>query len=557
MPAATRPFRQQPSILAEVLESKKPSDAARGIFRPLFPQQPPAEGCFQGLTRCNQPGRLPLAKLRPDLEVRAGVRTLGVFSRAMDHATFRRLGHALVDWVADYRQGIEQLPVRSAVTPGEIRARFPKQPPRGGQGLENLISLLNQDVLPGITHWNHPSFFAYFPSNTSWASILADLVASGLGAQGMNWETSPAATEVEEVVVDWLRQMVGLPEAFEGVIHDTASTATLCALICARERTNDFAQRGAGFQDGAAPLVVYASDQSHSSVEKAARLAGFGLDNLRTIESDAQYALRLDLLEAAIEQDLRAGRRPCALVATTGTTATTALDPVAGMAEIAARHGLWLHVDSAMAGTAMVIPEHRWMWAGIERADSLVFNPHKWMGIGFDCSVYFIRDAQHLVRVMGTDPSFLRTSRDGQVRNLRDWGIPLGRRFRALKALFYLMDEGVDGIADRVRRDLTNAQWLAAQVDATPDWQRLAPTVLQTVALRHRPAGLTDEAQLTRHNQALADRINGSGRAYLTPARVKEVQLLRVSVGAERTEQRHVESLWQQLQEAAAALISQ
>jgi len=472
----------------------------------------------------------------------------------MDDVTFRRLGHALVDWIADYRQGIEQLPVRSPVVPGEIRARFAKEPPRAGKGLEGIVELLERDVLPGITHWNHPSFFAYFPSNTSWASILADLVASGLGAQGMNWETSPAATEVEEVVVDWLRQMVGLPDSFEGVIHDTASTATLCALICARERTTGFAQRGAGLQDGSAPLVVYASDQSHSSVEKAARLAGFGLEHLRAIESDGEYALRLDLLEQAIESDLRAGRRPCALVATTGTTATTALDPVAGMADLAARHGLWLHVDSAMAGTAMVLPEHRWMWAGIERADSLVFNPHKWMGVGFDCSIYFVRDAQHLVRVMGTDPSFLRTSRDGQVKNLRDWGIPLGRRFRALKVLMYLLDEGVDGIASRIRRDLANAQWLAGQVDAAPDWQRLAPTVLQTVALRHRPAGISDEEALARHNLALADRINGSGRAYLTPARVKGVQVLRVSVGAERTEQRHVQALWQQLQEAAAAV---
>jgi aromatic-L-amino-acid decarboxylase len=469
----------------------------------------------------------------------------------MDANEFRRMGHELVDWIAAYRERIETLPVMSPARPGEIRARFPKDPPREGGRLAEAIAAVDRDVLPGITHWNHPSFFAYFPSNTSYASVLADLLAAGLGAQGMSWQTSPAATEVEEVVMEWLRRMVALPETFTGVVHDTASTATLCALLCARERSSDHGQSRRGLQGGEAPLVVYASDQAHSSIEKAALLAGFGRAHLRLLGTDADHALRLDLLEAAIREDLGKGLRPCALVAATGTTATTALDPVAEMADLAERFGMWLHVDAAMAGTAMVLPECRWMWKGVERADSVVFNPHKWMGVGFDFSAYFVRDPQHLVRVMSTNPSYLRTAHDAEVKNLRDWGIPLGRRFRALKLWFYLADVGVDGLAARIRRDLENAQWLRAEVDGAPGWERLAPVPLQTVCIRHRPAGEADEARLGKHNLAIAARVNGSGKAYVTPSVLKGKQMIRVSIGAEGTERSHVEALWRALQGAA------
>jgi aromatic-L-amino-acid decarboxylase len=469
----------------------------------------------------------------------------------MDADTFRRLGHELVDWIAGYREGLERLPVQSRARPGEIRARFPRDPPRKGGGLAQAVASLPGTILPGITHWNHPSFFAYFPSNTTYASVLADLVSAGLGAQGMSWQTSPAATEVEEVVMEWLRAMVGLPATFAGVIQDTASTATLTALLCARERTTGYGQARRGLQAGEAPLAVYASDQAHSSIEKDALLAGFGREHLRLVPTDAAHAMDVAALAAAVERDVAAGLRPCAVVATTGTTATTALDPVAGIAEVAARHAMWLHVDAAMAGTAMVLPECRWMWRGVEAADSLVFNPHKWMGAGFDLSAYYVRDPQHLVRVMSTNPSYLRTAQDGEVRNLRDWGIPLGRRFRALKLWFQLADEGVEGLQARIRRDLENARWLAEQVDAAPDWERLAPVPLQTVALRHVPPGVTDEARLAEHNLAIARRVNESGRAYLTPSVVKGTQLLRVSVGAERTERRHVDALWRQLCEEA------
>jgi aromatic-L-amino-acid decarboxylase len=469
----------------------------------------------------------------------------------MDTNEFRRLGHALVDWIAAYREGMGALPVMSQAAPGSIRARFPTSPPAEGGKVGEAIAALDDAVLPGITNWNHPAFFAYFPSNTSLASVLGDLASAGLGAQGMSWQTSPAATEIEEVVMDWLRQLIGLPEAFAGVVQDTASVATLTALLCARERASGFSQNGKGLQSGDPPLTVYVSGEGHSSIAKAALLAGFGKAHVRVLPTDDANALRLDALRRALEEDRAHGLRPCAVVATTGTTATTALDPVAGMAELAERHGAWLHVDAALAGTAMVLPECRWMWEGIERADSLVFNPHKWMGIGFDFSAFFVRDPQHLVRVMSTNPSYLRTAHDGTVTNYRDWGIPLGRRFRAIKAWFHLVDEGVAGMQARIRRDLDNARWLAAEVDRTEGWQRLAPVPLQTVCLRHVPPGEKDEACIAAHNLSVAARVNGSGRAYVTPSVVKGTQLIRVSVGATGTERKDVEAVWRELREAA------
>jgi len=468
----------------------------------------------------------------------------------MDAEQFRRLGHALVDWIAETRETLEARPVMSSARPGEIRARLPREPPEHGGGAGDLIARLEADVLPGITHWNHPAFFAYFPSNSSYASILGDLACAGLGVQGMSWQTSPAATELEEVVMDWLRQLVGLSGAWTGVIQDTASTATLGALICARERTLGFSVGGLQGPGGA--LVVYASAEAHSSVDKATRLAGFGRAHLRVIACDAARALRVDALAEAIEHDLAAGLVPCAVVATAGTTNTTAFDPIDAIAAVTERTGVWLHVDAAMAGTAMVAPECRALWHGIERADSLVWNPHKWLGVGFDCSAFYCRDPQHLIRVMGTDPAYLRTAQDGQVSNFRDWHIQLGRRFRALKLWFHLLDEGAAGIRARIRRDLDNARWLAGQVAATPGWQVMAPVQLQTVCVRFAPAGL-DEPARSAANLAIARQVNASGHAYLTPSLLDGAQILRVSIGAERTERRHVAALWDALQAAATA----
>ncbi|HEX2572275.1 MAG TPA: pyridoxal-dependent decarboxylase [Polyangia bacterium] len=468
---------------------------------------------------------------------------------------FRRLGHELVDWIADYRERIDELPVMSPLGPGEVKARLPATPPEEGGSLDAIARDVEELIRPGITHWNHPRFFAYFPSNTSLAAVLADLVASGFGAQAMSWQTSPAAAELEEVVMDWLRQMLGLPATFTGVIHDTASVATLCALLEARERATRYSQEEGGLQESPVPLTIYASAEAHSSVEKAARLAGFGQDHVRAIPTDDAHALRLDLLAEAIQRDRDAGRRPAALVASIGTTATTAIDPLAGMAEIAGRQDLWLHVDAALAGCAMILPECRPLWRGIERADSLVVNPHKWLGVGFDLSAYFVRDVPHLLRVMSTSPSYLRTAEDPAVRNYRDWGIQLGRRFRALKLWFLLRDQGVRGLQARLRRDLANARWLQEEVDATPGWERLAPVPLQTVCLRHVPARLAqDEKAIDQHNLALAERINRGGRAYLTSALLKGRRMIRVSIGSELTERAHVEALWQLLRDTAAAL---
>jgi aromatic-L-amino-acid decarboxylase len=344
-------------------------------------------------------------------------------------------------------------------------------------------------------------------------------------------------------VTDWLRQMVGLSDAWHGVIQDTASTSTLVALICAREHTTGFSMAQGGLQSQPQPLTVYTSQHSHSSVNKAALLAGFGRDHVRLVAHDDACALRPDALERSIADDIAAGRRPCAIVATTGTTATTATDPVAAIASIAKRHHLWLHVDAAMAGSAMILPECRWMWEGIEHADSLVLNPHKWLGAAFDCSVYYVRDRQHLVRVMSTHPSYLQSSADARVKNYRDWGIPLGRRFRALKLWFLIREQGVEGLQARLRRDIANAQWLADQIRSTPHWRVLAPVTLQTVCVRHEPDGVTGEA-LDRHTREWADRINRSGAAYVTPAVLDDRWMVRVSIGAELTERRHVAALW-------------
>jgi len=472
----------------------------------------------------------------------------------MDADEFRKLGHDLIDWIAAYREHIGEYPVMSRVQPGEVAAQLPAEPPLHGGDLGGIVADLDRVVMPGITHWNHPGFLHYFPSNSDFSSVLADLVSSGLGVQGMSWQTSPAATEVEDVVMEWLREMVGLPGSFTGVIEDTASTSTFTALLCARERTSAFSQNRGGLQAEDAPLVVYASDQAHSSIPKAALLAGFGAAHLRLLGTDDEHALRLDLLERAVEDDLAAGRRPCAVVAAVGTTATTALDPVAGIAALCARHDLWLHVDAALAGTAMICPEYRWMWEGVDRADSVVFNPHKWMGAGFDLSAYYVRDPEHLVRVMSTNPSYLRTAQDGLVRNLRDWGIPLGRRFRALKLWFLLRSEGVEGLQARVRRDVDNAAWLAEQVVAAPEWGLLAPAPLQTVCLRHQPPALAgDEEALAAHNAAIVERVTAGGQYYFGTSLLKDRLIIRVSVGAQPTEREHVAGVWAALREAAAA----
>ncbi len=468
----------------------------------------------------------------------------------MTPAEFRRLGHQLIDFLADYRERVPALPVMSRVTPGSVRAQLPSSPPASPESFDAVLRDLGEIVVPGLSHWQHPAFFGYFPSNSELSSVLGDYLSTGLGVLGLSWQSSPALTELEEVVTDWVRQMVGLSDAWSGVIQDTASTCTLVALICARERSSGYSLARGGLQGGGRPLVVYASGHGHSSVEKAALLAGFGRAHLRTVATDDRYAMRPDALDAAVQEDLTEGKRPCAVVATTGTTTTTALDPVEAIAGVARAQGLWLHVDAAMAGSAMILPECRWMWQGIEGADSLVLNAHKWLGAAFDCSLYYVRDADHLVRVMSTNPSYLRSGVDSQVKNLRDWGIPLGRRFRALKLWCLIREQGVVGLQQRLRRDLENARWLESQVKTAPGWRVLAPVPLQMLCLRHEPDGLEGEA-LDRHTLDWAERINRSGAAYLTPAVLDGRWMVRVSIGAIATERPHVEALWDTMRREA------
>ena len=458
---------------------------------------------------------------------------------------FRRHGHQLIDLIADYRAQLAGRPVRPPVEPGAVRARLPVAPPPQPEAFESVYRDVEDIILPGLTQWQHPGFFGYFPANAELSSVLGDTLSSGLGVIGLSWQSGPALTELEEVVTDWMRQMVGLSDAWSGVIQDTASTSTLVALLCARERASDFSLDRGGLQGAAAPLAVYHSADAHSSVEKAALLAGFGRENLRPIATDEQHGMRPAVLAAAIATDRARGVTPCAIVATTGTTTSTALDPIASIVAVAREQEIWLHVDAAMAGSAMILPECRWMWEGIEGADSLVLNAHKWLGVVFDCSLYFVRDSRHLVRVMSTHPSYLQSGVDAQVKNFRDWGIPLGRRFRALKLWCLIREQGVEGLAARLRRDLANAQWLATEVRAAAvaGWRVLAPVHLQTVCVRHEPAGVVGDS-LDQHTLGWVERINASGAAYLTPALLDGRWMARVSIGGLQTERTHVEALW-------------
>lgn len=471
---------------------------------------------------------------------------------------FRRAGHELVDWIADYRERVVrgEFPVMARAAPGALRESLPKQPPRQAEAFEAIRRDLDALILPACTHWQDPRFFGYFPSNGLPAAVLGDFVSTGLGQLGLNWQSSPALTELEEVCLDWWRQMLGLTERWSGVIQDTASTATFVALVCARERASNHAATRGGLQGQRRPLMIYLTAQAHSSVEKAAMLAGFGRENLRVVAVDDNFDMRPDALAAAILEDRAADREPCAIVATCGTTATTSFDPLAPIAQVARSEELWLHVDAAMAGSAMILPECRELWDGIEGADSLVVNPHKWLGVSMDCSTYYVRDAQFLVRVMSTNPSYLQTAADGQVKNYRDWGVPLGRRMRALKMWFVIRDQGVEGLQARIRRDLAQTRWLADEIAREPRWKIVAPVRLQTLVVRHEPHGL-DDAAIDAHTRAWAQAVNDSGEAYLTPALIDGRWAVRVSIGSAATEHEHVEGLWRLMRRMAVQTTSQ
>jgi aromatic-L-amino-acid/L-tryptophan decarboxylase len=433
---------------------------------------------------------------------------------------FRRIGHELIDRIADYRAGIAARPVMSPNAPGALRAALPGQPPQHAEPFAAIFSDLDALIIPGVSNWQHPNFFGYFPANSELSSVLGDYLSTGLGVLGLSWQASPPITELEEVVVDWMRQIVGLSDAWSGVIQDTASTSTLVALICARERASGYGLASGGLQSSGAPLVVYVSSHAHSSVDKGALLAGFGRDNIRMIDVDAGYAMRPEALDAAIEADIAAGRRPCVVVATIGTTSTTAIDPLEQIGAAVRRHDVWLHVDAAMAGSAMILPECRWMWRGVRLLALL--RPR---------------------------------SRASRSRHEHQSQLPsIERRWRgeepslALKLWCLLRAEGVVGLQARLRRDLDNTRWLAREVSRTPGWKILAPVPLQTLCVRHEPVGLAGDA-LDRHTLAWVEAVNSSGRAYLTPATLDGRWMARVSVGALTTEREHVAAIWRLLQE--------
>lgn len=465
---------------------------------------------------------------------------------------FRRFGHQLVEWIAEYLAGIERYPVLARVRPGEIRERLPAHPPREGESLEVILRDFEQILLPGITHWNHPGFMAYFAITGSGPGILGELLSAALNVNAMLWRTSPAATELEQVVLDWVRQMLGLPPEFEGIIYDTASIASLCALAAAREAAGlNVREEGLA---GLPRLRLYASEEAHSSIEKGAIVLGLGRAGVRKIPTDDAFRMDVGALERAIEQDRAAGWRPFCVVATVGTTSTTSSDPVPEIARVCERYGLWLHVDAAYAGAAAIVPEFRHILDGCERADSLVVNPHKWLFTPMDLSAFYCRRMDVLRRAFSLVPEYLRTEEEG-VRNLMDYGPQLGRRFRALKLWMVIRYFGQQGLAARIREHIRWAQQFAAWVDADPDFERMAPTPLSTVCFRARPRGWTrSEDELDRFNAAVLDAVNATGQCFLSHTRVRGRLALRLAIGNVRTTLEHVRRTWELLRAQVARL---
>lgn len=471
----------------------------------------------------------------------------------MEIDEFRKQAHELVDWMADYLQNVRDYPVKSQVEPHHILDSLPGSPPREAEPFDRIFGDFQSIIMPGMTHWQHPSFFGYFPANSSAPSVLAEMLTATLGAQCMIWQTSPAAADLEERMMHWLREMIGLPASFEGVIQDTASTATLCSILTAREKHSNFAVNEKGF-DPSHRFVVYCSSETHSSIEKAVKIAGIGKERLHKVAVDDSYALDPKKLERAIEGDLAHGLTPLCVVATIGTTGSTAIDPIRAIGEICKRHNIWFHVDAAMAGSALILPEMRWMSDGVELADTFVFNPHKWMLTNFDCSAYFVRDKEALVRTFEILPEYLKTSEKATVNNYRDWGIPLGRRFRALKLWFVIRSYGVSGLQSLIRNHLAMAKALTQTISETPDFEILAPRSINLICFRYHPKGVDDPSALNTLNERLENSLNASGKIFLTHTKLKGAYTLRMVIGQTQVTQQDVDSAWALIQATARVL---
>jgi len=470
----------------------------------------------------------------------------------MTSQQFRDAGKRLIDWIADYYEQVERYPVVAQVVPGQICKSLPPEPPQSGENFDTILASVNEKIMPGITHWQSPNFFAYFPANTSEPSVLGDLLSSGLGVQGMLWATSPACTELETLVLDWLAKMLGLPETFlssgkgGGVIQDSASSSSLCAVLAGRERATGFRSNEDGCRD---ELVAYTSTQAHSSIEKDVKVAGIGRRNLRLIDVDANFAMRPESLEKAIEEDKRAGKVPFIVCATVGTTSSLAFDPLEEIGRICKKHNLWLHVDAAMAGTAALCPEFRHIQKGLELADSYCFDAHKWMFTNFDCSCFYVADRETLTRSLDVLPEYLRNQATGSdaIFEYRNWHVPLGRRFRALKLWFVIQHYGVEGLQSLVRRHVELAQTFLRWVQDDSRFEIMAPAALNLICFRLKASDET--------NEELLRRLNRSGKLYLSHTRLNGKYTVRFCVAQTKTELRHIQHAWDAIRTEADALV--
>jgi aromatic-L-amino-acid/L-tryptophan decarboxylase len=463
---------------------------------------------------------------------------------------FRQEAHKIVDWIADYYKNIESYPVKAACNPGWVYSKIPQEPPLEAENMQQIMHDFDEVIMPGISHWQSPGFFAYFPANTSFPSILAEMLTAALGAQCMKWETSPAATELEEAVMGWLQKATGLPEYFCGVIQDSASTATLCAILTAREKSTGYLVNNKGMS-GYADMRVYCSSEAHSSIEKAVKIAGIGKDNLVKIETDESFRMKTTKLEEAIINDIKSGLKPLCVIAAIGTTGSTAVDPLDEMAAICVKHQLWLHVDAAFAGSALILPEYRWMIKGIEKADSLVFNPHKWLFTGFDCSAYFVRDREALINTFKLVPEYLKTQIQEHVNDYSNWGIQLGRRFRALKLWFVIRSFGINGMQHKLRQHIALAAEIKNRIVGHDAFELMAPVIFNLVCFRFHPQAVHDENVLNMLNEKLLLALNATGRMYISHTKLNGKYVLRIVTGQTHVTSEHVFSAWKNILETS------
>jgi aromatic-L-amino-acid decarboxylase len=462
----------------------------------------------------------------------------------MTHSDFRNHAHKVVDWIADYLQDIEKFPVKSQAHPKEIYNQLPDSAPEQGESMDKIMQDFQNIILAGITHWQSPNFFAYFPANSSYPSVLAEMLTAALGTQCMIWETSPAAAELEEKVMNWLKRMLNLPENWHGVIQDTASSSTLCAMLSAREKYSNFDINKSGFT-GNEKFRIYGSSETHSSIDKGVKIAGFGLDNLVKVQVDENQAMQPDTLKSAIKNDIKNGYKPLCVIATLGTTGTTAIDPIKQIGVICKEFNLWLHVDAAFAGSALILPEYQWMANGLDMADSFVFNPHKWLFTNFDCSAYFIKDKNILINTFTILPEYLKTKTTGKVNDYRDWGIALGRRFRALKLWFVIRDFGVQGLQERLRYHIQLAKNLEEKIKTHKDFELMTKRNINMLCFRYHPKNISIEKKLNQLNEQLLHSLNQTGKIFLTHTKINDRYTLRLVIGQTNVTESNVNKAWQ------------